>query len=361
MMASLQSSIWAPRGQRSFENLRLLNSSSVIRLGEWRCPSCTFNNYEFREHCLRCSTTKSQNPPPADRSTSTLSTVPTIVPQIRSSNVPKPRVSSQQERVLGTGLATSRWAPRRASQGQGQIWTRVRYLYKHRFTANCNQTVHTIPVRENSRPASRSPTRTTTPYSPDLGLPYQVQHFILALMQRLLEEGCYAFATRWIPGILNEKGWDCAEAVELSAWKAFLPGIISPNAIKPLPGYTLEAALADAVRIRNSAVHRHLCNNYELRQMTLRGEDLMSMLSDITRQTKFNQLRTELKAWNPLDPSGARARLETALQEISERPMDDMDWTPNAASLQEVTPAVENTQANIEQLADAFADAMDLD
>lgn len=158
--------------------------------------------------------------------------------------------------------------------------------------------------------------------------------------------------------MLNEKGWDCSEAVELSTWKNFLPANLPTTAIKPLSNYTLEAALADAVRIRNSAVHRHLCDNNELRKMTLQAQDLMSMFSDTTRQNKLHQLWAELNVWNStVDPSGARIRLERALQEISERPMDDMDWTPNAVSLEEVQSCVDSVESTPEH----FADEMELD
>lgn len=92
--------------------------------------------------------------------------------------------------------------------------------------------------------------------------------------------------------------------------------------------------------------------------MALQAQDLMSMFSDTTRQNKFHQLWAELNVWNPTDnPSGARVRLEKALQEISERPMDDMDWTPNDVSLEEVPASLENTQS---RLGD-YADEMELD
>lgn len=177
-------------------------------------------------------------------------------------------------------------------------------------------------------------------------------------MQRILEEGCYDFASRWVPQILHEKRWDCSEAVELSTWRTFLPTALPPTAIRKLSNYTLETALADAVRLRNSAVHRHLCDNHEIQQMALQAQDLMSMFGDTTRQNKFYHLWTELNVWNPQeDPSGARGRLEGALREISERPMDDMDWTPNEVSLEQVPAGLENIQSRVEH----YADEMELD
>jgi hypothetical protein len=95
-----------------------------------------------------------------------------------------------------------------------------------------------------------------------------------------------------------------------------------------------------------------------MRQMALQAQDLMSIFSDTTRQNKFHQLWSELNVWNPTDnPSGARARLEKALQEISERPMDDMDWTPNAVSLEQIPVGLENIQSRPIH----YADEMELD
>jgi len=102
----------------------------------------------------------------------------------------------------------------------------------------------------------------------------------------------------------------------------------------------LEDALGRAVRIRNSAVHRHLCDNSEIRRMALQAQDLMLMFADSSRVTKFQLLQEALYEWDNThrhDPDKSRADLEQALREITERPLDNMDWTPNAISLQDVT------------------------
>ena len=79
------------------------------------------------------------------------------------------------------------------------------------------------------------------------------------------------------------------------------------------------------------------------------------MFSDGTRQDKFHRLLLELKEWDTastMDAQGARSRLEAALQQISERPVDDMDWTPNAMSLQQITIDVEAGQDHSEYVVD---------
>lgn len=51
-----------------------------------------------------------------------------------------------------------------------------------------------------------------------LYLPYKVQHQVLWRIQRLLEECCYAFTEEWLPDLLEQRRWDCPEAIELNNW-----------------------------------------------------------------------------------------------------------------------------------------------
>ena len=157
-------------------------------------------------------------------------------------------------------------------------------------------------------------------------------------MQRIIEEACYDLASRWIPQKLKDNRWDCPEAVELSTWRDFLPTALPPSTITPHPLNSLEKALADSVQIRNAAVHRHLCDNTEIQRMVVKAQDVMSIFSDMTRRQKFHRLWIELNEWDQSkDPEAAKERLLWALQEISERTLDDMDWSPNLVSLQEIT------------------------
>lgn len=93
--------------------------------------------------------------------------------------------------------------------------------------------------------------------------------------------------------------------------------------------------------------------------MAQQAQDLMTMFRDITRRDKFYHLGVALNDWDMNskgDPQAARMMLEQALLEINERPMDDMDWTPNAESLQEITAEVELVQDIVD-----YGDEMELD
>lgn len=145
-------------------------------------------------------------------------------------------------------------------------------------------------------------------------------------------------------------------------WRDFLPDNCPIESIDPVPGYTLAAALADAVRIRNSAVHRHLCDNIELQSMSFHARDLMFMFGDVTRQDKFHRLAKELWEWDHSghDLQTRRTRLESALREINEAPIDDMDWSPNVMSLQEISVSPERTHQRQVSEAESL-DRMDID
>ncbi|KAK2624917.1 hypothetical protein QTJ16_005286 [Diplocarpon rosae] len=331
--SGLQQSIWAGSGAAS--------ASLNARAANWKCPSCGFSNYKWRANCFRCLFTAGFVLSPC-----LVVPQPAHAPQRSTYVAPYTKLLQTQEGTISAtagvrngrnGLSVSIWAPRNADKrenprGHRKVWTRT----------------------------ISQPALTPSPKSSDFGLPYQVQHHILVMIERMLEESCFEFALRWIPDILHAKSWDCAEAVELSTWKSFLPTFLPSEAIRPRSNHTLEAALGDAVRIRNSAVHRHLCDNDEIRKMALQAQDLMFMFEDGTRQDKFHRLWLELKEWDvasAVDAQAARAKLESAIQEISERPVDDMDWTPNATSLQEMPIGMNEGQEE----AEYSVDAMELD
>lgn len=198
---------------------------------------------------------------------------------------------------------------------------------------------------------------TAPPTPPDLGLPYEVQHYILTTVQRILEEGCFAFASRWAEKAIYNKNWTCPEQVELKTWRDELHNLIPPEAIIPELRVYLASALRDAVIIRNAATHRQRCTNFEIKKFTLQATKLMEIFDDITRQSKFHRLWTAIDDWDrhPMSADDKRVKLELALQEIGERPVNDMDWSPNVLSLLDVAARDDRPQSN------DMEDPMDVD
>lgn len=145
----------------------------------------------------------------------------------------------------------------------------------------------------------------------------------------------------------------------MSTWRALLPVELPQEALSVQGNEKLQIGLKDAVYIRNAATHRHICDNYELRKAASQAQGLMVVLSDFTRAEKLVSLKAQLSAWEAsmaTNYDAAKQTLLDALREIGERPVDDMDWTPNSVSMEEHPD---------EQLAAAaplqWADHMDVD
>jgi hypothetical protein len=81
----------------------------------------------------------------------------------------------------------------------------------------------------------------------------------LSITQELLEESCFRFIERWLPSVLEERGWKCAAAVELTTGlyiirkhRETLPdGCISTTGQIPFKKLTRSVA-----QLRHAAVHR---------------------------------------------------------------------------------------------------------
>ena len=128
-------------------------------------------------------------------------------------------------------------------------------------------------------------------------LDMQCQHLLLTFLQRLLEDCCYQFATRWIPEVLTEKGWDCAAAVELSQWAKVLPRnfeSIPKDAIYAQDEPALRNTLLATVPIRNVAVHRDPTKVLRIDQMLDQGLELTRMLNDLSCTSRLRELKQHL-------------------------------------------------------------------
>lgn len=134
------------------------------------------------------------------------------------------------------------------------------------------------------------------------------------MTQQILEEGTYDFAARIVPQVLKANNWTCSEMVELKSWKDVLPNKVPPAALTVVDNYSLSQGLSDAVRIRNAAAHRQVCDNGELRRMARQARDLMVLYGDVRRRRKFEWLREELGAWDREgDGEAKRVQLEVSL------------------------------------------------
>lgn len=122
---------------------------------------------------------------------------------------------------------------------------------------------------------------------------------MLNFVQRLLEDCCYDFTAHWIPNLLTEKFWDCAQAVELGQWVQLLPqqfAKIQEDATTAQAAQALRTTLEATVRIRHAAVHRLPTNAHEVGRMIVKALDLTRALKDVSRTVKLEVLKQHLSA-----------------------------------------------------------------
>lgn len=90
-------------------------------------------------------------------------------------------------------------------------------------------------------------------------VPYATQYRLLTEVQTILEGACFDFANLNYPEILERKGWDCPESIELNLFMRDY--LLSPHGMATMEG-PVEAdvmrRLAGTISaVRHAAVHRH--------------------------------------------------------------------------------------------------------
>lgn len=88
---------------------------------------------------------------------------------------------------------------------------------------------------------------------------YKYQHHVLATIQQLLEKSCFNFTETWLPSVLVENAWTCADAVELTKWLDIMPKhlVNLPNDCMDESGRKVLTKIRPwLAHLRHSAVHR---------------------------------------------------------------------------------------------------------
>ncbi|KIM95471.1 hypothetical protein OIDMADRAFT_67125, partial [Oidiodendron maius Zn] len=127
-------------------------------------------------------------------------------------------------------------------------------------------------------------------------LPFRTQHGLLVHLQKLLEGICYDFGKREIPDLLQHRGWDCVESVELNRWtdeflKRQRKFPASKHDKKPL-----EQLFRSIANIRHAAVHRIPVSAKGIEKFLLDAEALATLLGDAKNTEKIAKLRRETQA-----------------------------------------------------------------
>ncbi|KAF1844446.1 uncharacterized protein K460DRAFT_238546, partial [Cucurbitaria berberidis CBS 394.84] len=172
-------------------------------------------------------------------------------------------------------------------------------------------------------------------------LPFDVQHRILARVQHTLEKAFYIFAQKKLGGILQNEGWDCAEAVELNRWprvllvhkEEFDPGALA-DLRTPLPDL-----LNSITQLRHATVHRlrltanraiQFINDAESLIELVQDDAYVHIISTIRRQTQLTIEELERNK-DMLESRLAETRREFATRraELKRQELEEMENTVN--------------------------------
>jgi len=133
-----------------------------------------------------------------------------------------------------------------------------------------------------------------------LYIPYKAQYQILSRTQRLLEECCYAFTRQWLPDLLEQRQWDCPEAIELNTWT-----IVVVKRLKKLPSHCfghlgskpsipLAKVLMSIHDLRHAAVHRIRTSAKGISEMIRSATRFARALGGSVWEKQLEELQREL-------------------------------------------------------------------
>ena len=121
--------------------------------------------------------------------------------------------------------------------------------------ASCSKQpdVSSRPSKRQRRCTSASLASLSIPH-----LPMRIQHRLLTRTQQLMEHACYNFFRATVSKLLQERGWDCPNSVELNKWAQLLKSYerkIIPERLVALDRPVSEV-LDSMAQLRHTAVHR---------------------------------------------------------------------------------------------------------
>lgn len=151
--------------------------------------------------------------------------------------------------------------------------------------------------------------------------PFRVQYSILARSQKLLEECCYDFTQKYTTNLLNDKKWDCAEAIELNRWSFTMIKRYGKRPAGPFKksDSNIDDVLLAVNKIRHSAVHRLRISAKGILQMVGAGVKFAETLSDSVRASQLEELYKELQSKiksQELSKNYLETKLKAELDEI---------------------------------------------
>ena len=113
-------------------------------------------------------------------------------------------------------------------------------------------------------------------------LPCSLQHSLLVKAQNLLEDCLFKFGTSKMQEVMKDKGWDCAQCVELNDWMKILRRRkdLLNNFKDKMSHRPLSAVLDSLVQLRHTAVHRQRITALEVQLFLEDAASLLDLLGD---------------------------------------------------------------------------------
>jgi hypothetical protein len=113
-------------------------------------------------------------------------------------------------------------------------------------------------------------------------LPCSLQHTLLVTAQNLLEDSLFKFGRDKMQDVIREKGWDCAQCVELNDWVKILRKRkdLLTNSKGEASDRPLSVVLGSVVQLRHMAVHRQRVTALEVQLFLEDAESLLNFLDD---------------------------------------------------------------------------------
>jgi hypothetical protein len=205
------------------------------------------------------------------------------------------------------------------------------------------------------------PTISTAPSLYPSFLPYATQHLILTTAQRQLEGCCFDFTAKWLPSLLKEKKWECAEAAELIKWTRTLAknsGKFPAGALGQVSEALLNEVFASTNVLRHTAVHRLATSAGGIYKMIQSALRLADTLGDVSRAAELESLCLEIGSRirdMELSKNFLESRLDEQLRVINKK-REELDREEREAIATMLKEDQENTSLVASCLEDAVHD-----
>ncbi|KAF5569856.1 hypothetical protein FPANT_13852 [Fusarium pseudoanthophilum] len=125
-------------------------------------------------------------------------------------------------------------------------------------------------------------------------LPFPTEHLLMEKLQRTLELACYQYGVRELQSTLEDREWDCPEAVELNHWAELLGH--DGNLQWQGNSKTLKELLRSIAQIRHTTVHRIRTDSTGLQQFLADAEEFVRALGIDIYTEAISKLRLDTQS-----------------------------------------------------------------